>query len=99
MADGRWQMGRVSPISDLPSPISYNRCSTIGPSASAGMKVSAPTMITTLISMTTNSGVCVGRVPEPVLDQDDQRRPLPLLGLDLPAQVLGRASHHPPFLG
>ena len=40
-----------------------SRCSTIGPSASAGMKVSAPTMITTPISMATNSGVCVGSVP------------------------------------
>jgi hypothetical protein len=42
-----------------------SRCSTIGPRASAGMNVSAPTMITTPISMTTNSGVCVGSVPGP----------------------------------
>jgi hypothetical protein len=28
-------------------------------------KVSAPTMITTLISRTTNSGVCVGSAPGP----------------------------------
>ena len=38
-------------------------CSTIGPSASAGKKLSAPTMMTTPISQPTNSGVCVGSVP------------------------------------
>jgi len=41
------------------------RCSTIGPSASAGMNVNAPTMSTTLINNTTKSGVCVGSVPGP----------------------------------
>ena len=40
-----------------------SRCSTTGPSASAGTKVSAPTVITVPISTTTNSGVCVGSVP------------------------------------
>src|SRR4029079_3203899 len=39
------------------------RCSTIGPSASAGTNVSAPTISTTPTSHATNSGVCVGNVP------------------------------------
>ena len=38
-------------------------CSAIGPRASAGRKVSAPTTITTQASSVTNSGVCVGSVP------------------------------------
>ena len=41
------------------------KCSTIGPSASAGTNVSTPTMITTPISMAINSGVWVGSVPGP----------------------------------
>ena len=41
------------------------KCSTIGPSARAGMNVRAPTMITVPTSSTTNSGVCVGSVPGP----------------------------------
>ncbi len=39
------------------------RCSTIGPSASAGTNVSAPTETTVPMSSTTNSGPCVGSVP------------------------------------
>src|SRR6201986_900505 len=39
------------------------RNSAIGPSASAGRKVSAPTTTTTQASKVTNSGVCVGNVP------------------------------------
>ena len=46
-------------------PVIISRCSTIGPSASAGKKVSAPTSTITPISKTTNSGVCVGSVPGP----------------------------------
>src|SRR5262249_47658053 len=42
-----------------------NKCSTIGPSASDGMNVSAPTISTTPTSIATNSGVWVGRVPGP----------------------------------
>src|SRR5262249_53154946 len=42
------------------------RCSTTGPSASAGRKVRAPTRITTPISRPTKSGVSVGSVPGPV---------------------------------
>src|SRR5262249_32817210 len=41
------------------------RCSTIGPSASAGKNVSAPTIRTTETTNPTKSGVCVGSVPEP----------------------------------
>ena len=41
------------------------RCSTIGPSARAGKKLSAPTMMTTPISQAMKSGVCVGSVPAP----------------------------------
>ena len=39
------------------------RCSTIGPSASAGTNVNAPTISTTPTSKVMNSGVCVGSVP------------------------------------
>src|SRR6202171_49759 len=39
------------------------RCSRIGPSASAGKKVSAPTIRTTPISNPVKSGVPVGKVP------------------------------------
>ena len=39
------------------------RCSTIGPSESAGKNVSAPTIRTTPTSSTTNSGVVTGKVP------------------------------------
>ena len=39
------------------------RCSTIGPSASAGMNASAPTITTVPTNSPTNSGVCVGIVP------------------------------------
>ena len=39
------------------------RCSTTGPSASAGTKVSAPTNKTTPTSIVMNSGVWVGSVP------------------------------------
>ena len=42
-----------------------NRCSTIGPRASAGTNVRAPTMMTTPIRSTTKSGVCVESVPGP----------------------------------
>ena len=41
------------------------RCSTMGPSASAGTNVSAPTSKIVLTSITTNSGPCVGKVPAP----------------------------------
>ena len=41
------------------------RCSTTGPSARAGKKLSAPITMTTVTSNTTNSGVCVGKVPGP----------------------------------
>ena len=39
------------------------RCSTTGPSASAGTNVSAPTSSTMPTSIVMNRGVCVGRVP------------------------------------
>src|SRR5690606_16561121 len=39
------------------------RCSATGPSASAGIKVSAPTSNTVPISRPTNSAPCVGSVP------------------------------------
>src|SRR5207245_9134753 len=42
------------------------RCSTIGPRANAGTKVSAPTRSTTPISRPTKSGVWVGSVPGPL---------------------------------
>src|SRR5436190_23904820 len=38
-------------------------CSTTGPSARTGRKVSAATIATTPITSTTKSGVCVGKVP------------------------------------
>src|SRR5689334_757967 len=44
-------------------PPNITRCSTIGPSASAGKNVSAPMMMTTPISIATNKGVWVGNVP------------------------------------
>src|SRR5262245_64875997 len=40
------------------------RCSTIGPSVSAGTNDSAPTSSTTRTSSTTNSGPVVGSVPD-----------------------------------
>ncbi len=39
------------------------RCSTTGPSASAGTNVNAPTNNTVPTNNTKNSGVCVGSVP------------------------------------
>ena len=39
------------------------RCSTIGPSANAGMNVRPPTIRMTPTSIVTKSGVCVGSVP------------------------------------
>src|SRR5262249_27150264 len=41
------------------------KCSTTGPKASAGTKVSAPTSKIVPTSITTNSGRCVGSVPAP----------------------------------
>lgn len=41
------------------------KCSTTGPSGSAGMKVSAPTINTVPIKRPTNSGAWVGRLPTP----------------------------------
>ena len=43
--------------------ITIIKCSTIGPSANAGMNVSTPTKITVPTRNTTNRGVCVGSVP------------------------------------
>ena len=39
------------------------KCSTIGPKASAGKNVSAPTIKTTITRNKIKSGVCVGNVP------------------------------------
>jgi hypothetical protein len=39
------------------------KCSTKGPSESAGKKLKAPTMITTVISQMIKRGVWVGKVP------------------------------------
>ena len=44
-------------------PAAIARCSTIGPSASAGKKVSPPTIRTTPTSRPTNSAPSVGKVP------------------------------------
>ena len=44
-------------------PAFWRSCSTIGPSASAGKNVSAPTMITTPMSRTTHRTPVVGNVP------------------------------------
>ena len=44
-------------------PAFIRKCSTIGPSDSAGKNVSAPTMTTVPTSRPTNSGPCVGSVP------------------------------------
>src|SRR5262249_5181926 len=44
-------------------PVPARKCSTIGPSASAGKNVNAPTMTITPISRMTNSGPLVGNVP------------------------------------
>ena len=39
------------------------KCSTIGPSARAGKKLNAPTIMMTPMTHTMKSGVCVGNVP------------------------------------
>jgi hypothetical protein len=44
-------------------PPCMTRCSTIGPKASAGMNVRAPTMNTVPMSRPTKRGVCVANVP------------------------------------
>src|SRR5581483_9473477 len=44
-------------------PECIRKCSTIGPSASAGKKGNAPTIRMTPISKTTNSGVLTGKEP------------------------------------
>ncbi len=55
-----WAFADMSPPGQFENSI---RCSTIGPSASAGKKVSAPTSTTVPASSETNSGPCVGSVP------------------------------------
>src|SRR5262249_6655081 len=52
-------------VHDPPPPATICRCSTTGPSASAGRNVSAPTSSTVPTSRTTKSGPCVGSVPAP----------------------------------
>ena len=54
---GAWLSGHVRRASRR----CISRCSTIGPSASAGKKVSAPTIRMTPTSSTTNSGVVTGK--------------------------------------
>ena len=52
---------RVVAILKQPSRSCIRKCSTIGPSDSAGKNVSAPTMTTVPTSRPTNSGPCVGK--------------------------------------
>jgi len=46
-------------------PVVVKSCSTSGPRASTGKKVSAPTISTTPVSRPTNRGLSVGKVPGP----------------------------------
>ena len=61
---GRPKRERVRLMDQKTFPAFWRSCSTIGPSARAGKNVSAPTMITTPMSRTLNSGPVVGNVPE-----------------------------------
>ena len=53
----------VMSLSPRTAPRLQRKCSTMGPSASAGKNVSPPTMTTTPTRSPTNSGPWVGRVP------------------------------------
>src|ERR1039458_8349212 len=54
-------------------PLFIRKCSTMGPSESAGKNVSAPTIRMTPTSQATNSAPCVGKVPTEMFETMQQQ--------------------------